>query len=339
MRSGVTYQDVALAAEQLQQAGERPTIERIRAHLGSTGSNTTISKYLQVWREQATSVVDSVEKKSTPNIVQAAVDSVWQQMRVQADAEIEAIKEAATQSITTAQSAALEAERAEAQAKQQLAELKNNYHALSAEHELLKLDVKEQRHQLSLAQEKYQALEARFHDMQTCLTQQLKDTTNQHANEISRLTQLHEKFAADRNQALDTMKTQYESARHDMILQLDTAKTENDRLTAHTTQLENQIHELQLQDTKNKTNLLAAENAEANMKQRLQTQEAQFAELKKSIILPDDILTKVTNAITVEKWFATIEHHSSQLFEKKLKKLDELIESLQTMGAEETINA
>lgn len=339
MRSGVTYQDVALAAEQLQQAGERPTIERIRAHLGSRGSNTTISKYLQVWREQANSIPDASEKKSTPNIVQAAVDSVWQQMRVQADAEIAAIQETARQSITAAQTAAEEAERALSQANQQLTALENNYHALSAEHELLKLDLKEQRQQQLLAQEKYQALEARFQDMQTCLTQQMNASVAQHTAEIARLTAIHEKFAADRELAIDNMKSQFESARHGMILQLDAAKTENHQLNTKATQLEKQIHDLQLQDTKNKTQLLAAEHNESAMHERWQKQEQQFAALKQSILLPDDILSKVTNAITVEKWFATIEHHSSQLFEKKLKKLDELIESLQDIAVKETVNA
>ncbi len=339
MRSGVTYQDVALAAEELQQAGERPTIERVRAHLGSTGSNTTISKYLQAWRDQATHIADSLEKKPTPNIVQAAVDSVWQQMRVQADAEIEAIQETARQSITAAQTAMEAAQSAQALANQQLSALETNYHALSAEHELLKLDLKAQQHQFALAQEKYQALEARFNDMQTCLTQQMQEMTTQHAAEISRLTQLNEKSCIESKQSIDTIKSQYESARHDMILQLDAAKTENDRLSANTKQLENQIQALQLLDTKNKALLMAAEQAEAKLSSHLQKQEEHLGSLKQSILMPEDILSKITNAMTVEKWFATIEHHTSQLFEKKLKQLDELIESLQSVVTEETIHA
>jgi hypothetical protein len=45
-RLGVTYDDIAQSAETLLRKSEEPTIEKVRALLG-TGSNTTISKYLQ----------------------------------------------------------------------------------------------------------------------------------------------------------------------------------------------------------------------------------------------------------------------------------------------------
>lgn len=48
MARGITEQDVHAAADALVEAGERPTVERIRAHLG-TGSPNTVTRYLESW--------------------------------------------------------------------------------------------------------------------------------------------------------------------------------------------------------------------------------------------------------------------------------------------------
>ncbi|MGF6494223.1 hypothetical protein ABIE56_002414 [Luteibacter sp. 621] len=48
MARGITEQDVHQAAYDLVIAGERPTVERIRAHLG-TGSPNTVIRHLDSW--------------------------------------------------------------------------------------------------------------------------------------------------------------------------------------------------------------------------------------------------------------------------------------------------
>lgn len=48
---GVTYEEITTVAESIVQAGDTPTIERIRIKLGR-GSNTTISKYLGQWKQK-----------------------------------------------------------------------------------------------------------------------------------------------------------------------------------------------------------------------------------------------------------------------------------------------
>lgn len=47
-RPGVTYQDIAAAAQELKGQGKNITIENIRANLGK-GSIGTINKYLRQW--------------------------------------------------------------------------------------------------------------------------------------------------------------------------------------------------------------------------------------------------------------------------------------------------
>lgn len=48
MARGITKTDVHTAADELVAKGERPTVERIRAHLG-TGSPNTVTRWLETW--------------------------------------------------------------------------------------------------------------------------------------------------------------------------------------------------------------------------------------------------------------------------------------------------
>lgn len=50
MPRGITQDQVNQAADAITAAGERPTVERIRAHLG-TGSPNTVTRMLDVWRQ------------------------------------------------------------------------------------------------------------------------------------------------------------------------------------------------------------------------------------------------------------------------------------------------
>lgn len=51
MARGITDTDVHTAADELVAAGERPTVERIRAHLG-TGSPNTVTRHLDTWWQE-----------------------------------------------------------------------------------------------------------------------------------------------------------------------------------------------------------------------------------------------------------------------------------------------
>ena len=48
MARGITESDVHIAADEIVARGERPTVERIRAHLG-TGSPNTVTRWLETW--------------------------------------------------------------------------------------------------------------------------------------------------------------------------------------------------------------------------------------------------------------------------------------------------
>lgn len=81
-RSGVTQEDVNAAADQLLQAGERPTIERVRTALG-TGSPNTLIRLLDVWWADLGQRLHTQEAKlalpGAPAAVVAAASAMWEQ--------------------------------------------------------------------------------------------------------------------------------------------------------------------------------------------------------------------------------------------------------------------
>ena len=57
-RAGVTYHDVAKAAEAIKSQRQEPTVDRVREHLG-TGSKSTIAPLLKRWRSDNGEAVDT----------------------------------------------------------------------------------------------------------------------------------------------------------------------------------------------------------------------------------------------------------------------------------------
>lgn len=72
MAKGITETDVHTAADEIVAAGERPTVERIRAHLG-TGSPNTVTRWLETWWKQ---LGDRLQKQQAHRAMPQAPDAV-----------------------------------------------------------------------------------------------------------------------------------------------------------------------------------------------------------------------------------------------------------------------
>ena len=127
MPRGITQDQVNQAADAITATGERPTVERIRAHLG-TGSPNTVTRMLEVWRQGLSERLRQASLlPELPEEVGQAMTALWtqalQHARTQAQQELQTEREALQYSAaelnarTTAQSAQLaaaEADRAKA---------------------------------------------------------------------------------------------------------------------------------------------------------------------------------------------------------------------------------
>ena len=80
MARGITESDVHTAADEIVRAGERPTVERIRAHLG-TGSPNTVTRWLETWWRALGARLDaqqiSVAVPDAPDTVAALAGQWW----------------------------------------------------------------------------------------------------------------------------------------------------------------------------------------------------------------------------------------------------------------------
>ncbi len=95
MARGITESDVHTAADQVVANGERPTVERIRAHLG-TGSPNTVTRWLETWWQRLGERLQSHHARlavpGAPDAVAALAGEWWalalQSAQVQASQEL-----------------------------------------------------------------------------------------------------------------------------------------------------------------------------------------------------------------------------------------------------------
>lgn len=77
MAKGITQEQVSAVADALVTAGERPTVEKIRARLG-TGSPNTVTRMLRTWRGTlATRLSQVLSLPEIPGDVGQAFTEVW----------------------------------------------------------------------------------------------------------------------------------------------------------------------------------------------------------------------------------------------------------------------
>lgn len=91
-RPGVTYLDVANAAQQLVAAGRVPTIESIRINLG-TGSNSTLGNHLRTWRSKQDQTQQIATKENVPEELISALKGVWERVINQSEDKIQSIEQ------------------------------------------------------------------------------------------------------------------------------------------------------------------------------------------------------------------------------------------------------
>lgn len=85
MAKGITQDQVNAAADALVAAREKPTVERIRAQLG-TGSPNTVLRMLEVWRGAlAQRLQDVMQLPEMPSEVGQAATTLWKQALVHAE--------------------------------------------------------------------------------------------------------------------------------------------------------------------------------------------------------------------------------------------------------------
>jgi len=238
-RPGVTYQDVAMAAEQLAAQGRNPTIESVRAFLG-TGSTATVGPYLRAWRNKQDASRQLALKEKLPEELIAVIKGLWDRVFIEAEAKFETERLEIRQSLTESQQqlAAMQADYNRAQQKtvaitedrlaiineklsleQTIAEQAQRINESAAEKDVMAIQLStqtiriEELHQLHTQVQKnlehyreasleQRRIDQQSHDQQR---QQLEQTIQQLRQELARLQQelaiTQQQFASEQKEA------------------------------------------------------------------------------------------------------------------------------------------
>lgn len=153
-RPGITYEDVSRTAAQLLEQGLQPSIQRVRATLG-TGSNTTISEYLQRWQQELKTSPKLALPPEIPKPLTLALETIWRTALEQAEATYQEQREQAAQAVATANQSR---DQALAQVNQSHEELAISQHRLAE----LQATSRALENQLLLESERRQVAESRI---------------------------------------------------------------------------------------------------------------------------------------------------------------------------------
>jgi hypothetical protein len=235
MPRGISETDVWTACDALLLSGSRPTIERVRHHLGR-GSPNTVSPYLDSWfkglGERIQDPAAFAAPSGVPDPVQAAASHFWEaaqaearrdiQQRVtegvaQAEARAQASEARAQQAEASLQMSALNAQRAEEEINRVAAALELALQSHAAE----KARVDELRSALAASHQRIQQLEAE-------LSSQRADAAQQIAAAVERAD------AADRRVALELERERSSRAKAERAAEAWAAKADAARREAAT---------------------------------------------------------------------------------------------------------
>lgn len=249
---GITLIDVERAAEKICSIGENPTIEKVRLALGS-GSNSTISKYLNDWKAKQNILQELTPTTLPPDPVNAAVQQVWIQMQEKTRAEINTIQQTAQQEIACAYEKLQSALDARDHLLAQLSALEIENNQIRADKELLRIDLKSNMENNKTLHEKYDSLQKQYELLDKHSLARIEELKQQsfllnenHQNKISDLQLLYDK-------AMQEFSKMHENERQKQIVVIDQIKLKEKNYIKSIKTLEDNIRQLQIELSETKS--------------------------------------------------------------------------------------
>lgn len=100
-RTGITYQDVKTAIDEIMAEGLNPTIAGLRERLG-TGSFSTISEHLKHWRQEQHEKPTATARTPAPDALSGLMQNLWVQAKDEANKELAEYKAKIEQELRSA---------------------------------------------------------------------------------------------------------------------------------------------------------------------------------------------------------------------------------------------
>lgn len=215
-RLGVTYEDVAKAAENILRQGMNPTMSGIRNALGETGSLSTISKHLNSWRSNRLTPAykSDAQNSVASDEVNQAVSSILEKLNFQAQQQVETIRQESEVKIAEYLSQKQLAEKERDESAQHVEKLNRENNYLKTDLSLLQKKCNEAQHEKEMVLTRASAAENALEKMEQATAQHVTDLKNAYANNLQQLRQKYEKD-------LDDYKGLVEKQRVDFMVKLN----------------------------------------------------------------------------------------------------------------------
>lgn len=234
MAKGITENDVHAAADAVLAGGDRPTVERIRAHLG-TGSPNTVTRWLETWWRAAGARLTERQARlalpDAPPEVAAAASHLWE---------------------LALQCAAADAE---SRLTDERAMLAKAHEALAQREAIAETQVQMAIEKTGQAREALHSTETRLTDLQRLLDQQstqlqglqreraeLQGRVGELSGELARLRDQADSVAAASASERETLLQQLRDTEDRAAAEIDRARQDTQRLRAEARNCERQQH-------------------------------------------------------------------------------------------------
>jgi chromosome segregation ATPase len=219
-RPGITYHDVAEAAKQLIQRGDKVTIDRVRLML-KRGSDATISKHLQEWRRQCEVIIGEGFREIPSDMVEESVTQLWSKLNANAKTRYEQLEFFSEEQINslTLENKALEEE------KQALADLlekaQQKINNIDAEIQFLKRDLVQERQRREVETMRANKAEELAATLQSETKSHIDDLKQLYESQIAVLHDQYQKDKTDFHSGLTQYKDLLENMRGNLMVTSD----------------------------------------------------------------------------------------------------------------------
>lgn len=335
-RRGVAYSEVAETAMQLAQAGQPPTVDRVRAVLG-TGSKSTIAPLLKQWKSEQAETVSEAQTGLPQGLV-AAVKALHENVQQQARVQLEVTQEKARLEIEAARQVQREAEVRQEKAEAALGQQQQAYAQLETEHIALKVSWDELQRAYPILQAQAEGQQQRLND-QIQLAQDLKRHLTQvqdnleHYRESVRQQRAEEradwerqlrygertlKEVREESQTLRAVNTRLDKEVLELCSEREQLQTERATLTHKVEQLDQELSSTRQQRAEREGHYQALTHSYQESMVRIQEQEREIRKGEKAATVAQEKIKTLAVALhQIEKHFAQLQSKNQTLAQEK----------------------
>lgn len=329
-RTGIRYQDVLNAVAVLENQGIVPNIETVRGVLG-TGSNSTISNYLKLWRNGVNpSTVIRLTREPTPEIVKDAVDRVWQDISAKASSEVEAIKNDTQALIEAADEKVATAEKRFHNLQLLHDELQGQFRAQRSENERLILELKKTSEEYALLNERFTIMQQCYSDLKAQTTHHLEYVSNVHKEKIAQLVDNIKIQSEDHAKSINALKEQHDKERNQLVGEISQLKSDHYALNDVVLKLQSELQEKMAGKSKLEADINLALTEKSQATSLLMEHEKKWSSFNDKTLISTDILSKIINAPMLDEWINKIHTLLDSSLSNKLSEMKNFFKQLES---------